>query len=65
MTKREKIYYESIETNVNLYWLPGLWFAQNLQAAFLQGCVKDTYAVNQIMEVCDEVDEVVLTRRRV
>ncbi|XP_046653571.1 bestrophin-2-like isoform X2 [Daphnia pulicaria] len=50
MTKREKIYYESIETNVNLYWLPGLWFAQNLQAAFLQGCVKDTYAVNQIME---------------
>jgi hypothetical protein len=62
MTKREKIYYESIETNVNLYWLPGLWFAQNLQAAFMQGCVKDTYAVNQIMEVCDEV---VLTRRRV
>ena len=51
MTKKEMICFESIETDVNLYWLPGLWFAQNLQAAFIQGCVKDTYAVNHIMEV--------------
>jgi len=56
MTKKEKRYYESIETDVNLYWLPGLWFAQNLQAAFMQGCVKDTYAVNHIMEVGEEVE---------
>jgi hypothetical protein len=51
MTKKEMTCYESIETDVNLYWLPGFWLAQNLQAAFVRGCVKDTYAVNQIMEV--------------
>lgn len=43
--------YESIESDVNLYWLPGLWFAQNLQEAFMKGHIKDTYAVKLIMEV--------------
>lgn len=43
--------YESIESDVNLYWLPGLWFAQNLQSAFMRGHITDTYAVKHIMEV--------------
>ncbi|XP_057381066.1 bestrophin-2-like [Daphnia carinata] len=50
MTKTEMRCYESIESDVSLYWLPGLWFAQNLQEAFMKGHIKDTYAVNLIME---------------
>ncbi|XP_032780724.1 bestrophin-2 isoform X2 [Daphnia magna] len=50
MTKTEMRCYESIESDVNLYWLPGLWFAQNLQEAFMKGHIKDTYAVKLIME---------------
>lgn len=51
MTETEKISFESIKSDVNLYWLPGLWFAQNLQSAFKQGRVKDTYGAKLIMEV--------------
>lgn len=51
MTETEKICFESIKSDINLYWLPGLWFVQNLQSAFQQGRVKDTYGAKLIMEV--------------
>lgn len=51
MTQAEKQSLESVETDVNLYWLPGLWFAQNLQKAFRRGHVKDSYGTQLIMEV--------------
>ncbi len=62
MTKAEMKCYKSVESDVNLYWLPGLWFTQNLQAAFRQGRVKDAYGVKLIMEVYSTLFEVVAGR---
>ena len=42
---------ESHELTVNLFWLPGVWFTQNLQRALSQGRIKDNYGVKLIMEV--------------
>lgn len=53
MTREEKKCLESIKTDVNLYWLPGLWFTKNLQEALRQGHVRDAYGAQLIMQVGD------------
>lgn len=51
MTPNEKECYEAVKTDVNIYWLPGLWFTHYLQEARRQGRVKDAHGVKLIMEV--------------
>lgn len=51
MTEKEKECYEAVKTEVNIYWLPGLWFTHYLQEARRQGQVKDAHGVKLIMEV--------------
>ncbi len=43
--------YQSIEADINLYWLPGLWFAHHLREAQLQGRITDAHGAKLIMEV--------------
>lgn len=59
MTKEEKLCYESINSDVNLFWLPGLWFTQNLQSAYRQGWIKDTYGTKLIMEVSKKFNQLI------
>jgi len=53
MTKVESKHYTKAigKTDINLYWLPGLWFVHNLQEAQRQGLVVDPLGVKLIMQV--------------
>ena len=53
MTKVESKHYTKAigKTDINLYWLPGLWFVHNLQEAQRQGLVNDPLGVKLIMQV--------------
>ena len=51
MTRAEMESYQSIEADINLYWLPGLWFAHHLREAQLQGRITDAHGAKLIMEV--------------
>ena len=51
MTKAEMECYQSVKTEVNLFWLPGLWFAKNLSRAQRDGLVTDQQGIKLIMEV--------------
>ncbi len=52
MTKVEMECFESVEADINLYWLPGLWFVHHLREAQLKGRVTDSHGAKLIMEVC-------------
>ena len=43
--------YQSVKTDVNLFWLPGLWFAKNLSRAQREGLITDQQGIKLIMEV--------------
>ena len=51
MTKAEMEMYKAVETDVNLYWLPGLWFSHHLREAQLRGRVVDAHGAKLIMQV--------------
>lgn len=51
MTKSEMECFQSVETDVNLFWLPGLWFAHTLRKAQQEGRVTDQQGIKLIMEV--------------
>ena len=51
MTKAEMECYQSVKTEVNLFWFPGLWFAKNLSRAQRDGLVTDQQGIKLIMEV--------------
>lgn len=51
MTKAEMEAFKAVDTDVNLYWLPGLWFAQRLKEAQKNGRIVDPYGAQLIMKV--------------
>jgi len=51
MTKVEMECFESVEADINLYWLPGLWFVHHLREAQLKGRITDSHGAKLIMEV--------------
>lgn len=51
MTEKEKEMFESVKADVNLYWLPGLWFAHHLRNAQKHGRITDSHGAKLIMSV--------------
>ena len=51
MTQAELENYKAVESDVNLYWLPGLWFSHRLREAQAQGRIIDPYGAQLIMKV--------------
>ena len=51
MTQTELEYFNAVEADINLYWLPGLWFAHHLREAKLQGKITDPHGAQTIMNV--------------
>ncbi len=54
MTTTEKECYEAVKTDVNIYWLPGLWFTNYLQEARRRGQIDDAHGIKLIMEVSNK-----------
>ena len=52
MTRDEMECYQSTQADINLYWVPGLWFIQRLRDARRRGIIRDAQGVKLIMEVC-------------
>lgn len=51
MTQAELETFKAVESDVNLYWLPGLWFSHRLREAQVQGRIIDSYGAQLIMKV--------------
>lgn len=51
MTLSEKHYLESIDSDLNLFWVPGSWFVSNLQEAINEGTLTDSIGIKLVMEV--------------
>jgi bestrophin-3 len=51
MTEKEKETFESVKADLNLYWLPGLWFSHHLREAQKQGRITDSHGAKLIMSV--------------
>lgn len=51
MTQAELETFKAVESDVNLYWLPGLWFSHRLREAQVQGRIIDPYGAQLIMKV--------------
>ncbi len=51
MTRAEMECFKAVKADVNLFWLPGLWFTQRLQEAQLQGRILDSFGAQLIMKV--------------
>lgn len=52
MTQAEMESYKAVESDINLYWLPGLWFSHRLREAQAKGRITDPYGAQLIMKVC-------------
>ncbi|EFX64654.1 hypothetical protein DAPPUDRAFT_66073 [Daphnia pulex] len=50
MTRAEMECFKAVKADVNLFWLPGLWFTQRLREAQLQGRILDSFGVQLIMK---------------
>ncbi|XP_046652814.1 bestrophin-2-like [Daphnia pulicaria] len=50
MTYAEMETFKSVEADVNLYWLPGLWFSHRLREAQARGRIIDSYGTQLIMK---------------
>ncbi len=51
MTYAEMETFKAVEADVNLYWLPGLWFSHRLREAQARGRIIDSYGAQLIMKV--------------
>jgi hypothetical protein len=51
MTRAEMECFKAVKADVNLFWLPGLWFTQRLREAQLQGRILDSFGAQLIMKV--------------
>lgn len=43
--------YKAAETDVNIFWLPGIWFVHRLHEAEAKGLVPSSHGVKIIMTV--------------
>ncbi|KAK4023402.1 hypothetical protein OUZ56_008814 [Daphnia magna] len=50
MTYAEMKTYKAVQSDVNLYWLPGLWFSHRLREAQARGRIIDSYGAQLIMK---------------
>ena len=51
MTQSDMEYFKAVKADVNLFWLPGLWFTHRLREAQLQGRIIDPFGAQLIMKV--------------
>lgn len=51
MTYAEMETFKAVEADVNLYWLPGLWFSHRLREAQVRGRIIDPFGAQLIMKV--------------
>jgi len=51
MTRKEIDCFLSIKSDVNLYWVPGMWFIHLLRTAKKEGRIRDPQGVKLITEV--------------
>lgn len=51
MTRAEMECFKAVKADVNLFWLPGLWFTQRLREAQLQSRILDSFGAQLIMKV--------------
>jgi len=51
MTHAEMECFKAVKADVNLFWLPGLWFTHRLREAQLQGRLLDSFGAQLIMKV--------------
>lgn len=51
MTKAEMETFKGVDSDVNLYWLPGLWFCHRLRDAQFRGKIIDPHGAQLIMKV--------------
>lgn len=49
MTNSEKEVFESTKADINIFWLPGVWFSHRLQEAQRQGRITDPFGAQMIM----------------
>lgn len=54
MTKEEMECFQSTEADINLYWVPGLWFIHRLRESQQKGIIKDSQGMKLIMEVLND-----------
>jgi len=54
MTNSEKEVFESTKADINIFWLPGVWFSHRLQEAQRQGRITDSFGAQMIMNVLFE-----------
>ena len=52
MTAAEMECFLSVKSNVNLYWVPGMWFIHLLRKVRQEGRVRDAQGLKLITEVC-------------
>ena len=46
--------FQSTEADINLYWVPGLWFIHRLRESQQKGIIKDSQGMKLIMEVLND-----------
>lgn len=51
MTESEKEVFESTKADINIFWLPGVWFSHRLQDALKRGRITDSFGAQVIMNV--------------
>ena len=51
MTCSEMEYFKTVKADVNLFWLPGLWFTRRLREAQIHGRIIDPLGAQLIMKV--------------
>ncbi len=51
MTRAEMECFKAVKADVNLFWLPGLWFTHRLREAQIQGRIIDPFGSQLIMKV--------------
>lgn len=51
MTRAEMECFKAVKADVNLFWLPGLWFTHRLREAQIQGRIIDSFGSQLIMKV--------------
>jgi hypothetical protein len=51
MTYAKMETFKAVEADVNLYWLPGLWFSHRLREAQVRGRIINPFGAQLIMKV--------------